>query len=154
MARARALQGLVRAEAPRTERQGNLMAPVVQALLDAELFYLMVPAALGGFEVDGRTYLEVVEALSAADGSTGRCVMIGAEMNGLVGANLPADVARGLLFQHGPICCVGSATRMARPPSNGRATTTGSQGAGGSRVGASTPPISLPSPRCASLGSP
>ena len=42
IARARALQGLVRAEAPRTESQRTLTAPVVQALLDAELFYLMV----------------------------------------------------------------------------------------------------------------
>ena len=109
IARARALQGLVRAEAPRTESQRTLTAPVVQALLDAELFYLMVPAALGGLEVDGRTYLEVVEAISAADGSTGWCVMIGAEVNGMVGVNLPADVARGMLFQHGPICCAGSA---------------------------------------------
>src|SRR5439155_21018669 len=80
IARARALHELVRAEAPPTERQRTLTAPVVQALLDAELFYLMVPAALGGLEVDGRTYLEVVEALAAADGSTGWCVMIGAEV--------------------------------------------------------------------------
>src|SRR5215472_1045429 len=109
IARAQALQGLVREEAPRTESQGNLTAPVVQALLDAELFYLMVPAALGGLEVDGRTYLEVVEAIAAADGSTGWCVMIGAEVNGMVGVNLPADVARAMLFQHGPICCAGSA---------------------------------------------
>jgi len=109
IARARALQGLVRAEAPRTESQRTLTAPVVQALLDAELFYLMVPAVLGGLEVDGRTYLEVVEAISAADGSTGWCVMIGAEVNGMMGVNLPADVARRLLFQHGPICCAGSA---------------------------------------------
>jgi alkylation response protein AidB-like acyl-CoA dehydrogenase len=109
MARARALQGLVRAEASRTESQRTLTAPVVQALLDAELFYLMVPAALGGLEVDGRTYLEVVEAIAAADGSTGWCVMIGAEVNGMVGVNLPADVARRMLFQHGPICCAGSA---------------------------------------------
>src|SRR5262245_43995028 len=69
----------------------------------------MVPAALGGLEVDGRTYLEVVEAIAAADGSTGWCVMIGAEVNGMVGVNLPADVARGMLFQYGPICCAGSA---------------------------------------------
>jgi len=109
IARARALQELVRAEAPRTESQRTLTAPVVQALLDAELFYLMVPAALGGLEVDGRTYLEVVEAIAAADGSTGWCVMIGAEVNGMAGVNLPADVARGMLFQHGPICCAGSA---------------------------------------------
>jgi len=46
IARARALHELVRAEAPRTESQRTLTAPVVQALLDAELFYLMVPAAL------------------------------------------------------------------------------------------------------------
>jgi alkylation response protein AidB-like acyl-CoA dehydrogenase len=109
IARARALQGLVRAEAPRTESQRTLTTPVVQALLDAELFYLMVPAALGGLEVDGRTYLEVVEAIAAADGSTGWCVMIGAEVNGMAGVHLPADVARGMLFQHGPICCAGSA---------------------------------------------
>ena len=58
--RALALQELVRKEAPHTERQGNLTAPVVQALLNAELFYLMVPAALGGLEVDGRTYLDSI----------------------------------------------------------------------------------------------
>jgi indole-3-acetate monooxygenase len=108
MERALALQELVRKEAPHTERQGNLTAPVVQALLNAELFYLMVPAALGGLEVDGRTYLEVVEAISAADGSTGWCVMIGAELNGMVGVHLPADVARGILAHNGPICCAGS----------------------------------------------
>lgn len=106
--RALALQGLVRAEAPHTEKQGNLTAPVVQALLDAELFYLMVPAVLGGLEVDGRTYLEVIEAISAADGSTGWCVMIGAELNGMAGVHLPLDVARGILCEHGPICCAGS----------------------------------------------
>src|SRR4029450_8660438 len=94
IARAQALQGFVREEAPRTETQRRLTAPVVQALLDAELFYLMVPAALGGLEVDGRTYLEVVEAIAAADGSTGWCVMIGAEVNGMVGGNRPADGAR------------------------------------------------------------
>jgi indole-3-acetate monooxygenase len=109
MVRALALQELVREEAPRTESQGNLTAPVVQALLDAEMFYLMVPAALGGLEVDGRTYLEVVEAISAADGSTGWCVMLGAEVNGMLGVNLPEDIARRILFQHGPICCAGSA---------------------------------------------
>jgi alkylation response protein AidB-like acyl-CoA dehydrogenase len=51
----------------------------------------------------------VVEAIAAADGSTGWCVMIGAEVNGMMGVHLPADVARRLLFQHGPICCAGSA---------------------------------------------
>jgi alkylation response protein AidB-like acyl-CoA dehydrogenase len=109
MARALALQELVREEAPRTESQGNLTAPVVQALLNSEMFYLMVPAALGGLEVDGRTYLEVIETISAADGSTGWCVMIGVEINGMLGVNLPEDVARRILFQHGPICCGGSA---------------------------------------------
>ena len=109
IARAYALQGLVRAEAPRAEQHGTLTAPVVQALLDAELFYLMVPATLGGLDVDGRTYLEVVEAIAAADGSTGWCVMIGAEVNGMVGVNLPADMAHAMLVQHGPICCGGSA---------------------------------------------
>src|SRR2546430_17360675 len=107
IARARALHELVRAEAPRTERQRTLTAPVVQALLDAELFYLMVPAALGGLEVDGRTYLEVVEAIAAADGSTGWCVMIGTEVNGMVGVHLPADGARRMLFQHRPVFCGG-----------------------------------------------
>src|SRR5215813_1923938 len=104
IARALALQGLVREEAPRTESQRTLTSPVVQALLDAELFYLMVPAALGGLEVDGRTYLEVIETIAAADGSTGWCVMIGVEVNGMLGVNLPEDVARRILFQHGPIC--------------------------------------------------
>src|SRR4029453_19172932 len=68
-----------------------------------------IKSSLGGLEVEGRTYLEVVEAIAAADGSTGWCVMIGAEVNGMVGVNLPADVARRMLFQQGRICCPGAA---------------------------------------------
>ena len=75
IARAYALQGLVREEAPQAEQQGTLTAPVVQALLDAELFSLMVPATLEGLDVDGRTYLEVVEAIAAADESVIKIVI-------------------------------------------------------------------------------
>jgi hypothetical protein len=35
--------------------------------------------------------------------------MIGVEVNGMLSVNLPGDVARRILFQHGPICCGGFA---------------------------------------------
>jgi alkylation response protein AidB-like acyl-CoA dehydrogenase len=39
---------------------------------------MLIPEAYGGFEVHPTQFLEVIEALSRADGSTGWCTMIGA----------------------------------------------------------------------------
>lgn len=68
---ARELRGLIEAEADRVEQSRTMTPPIVDALYDSGLFRLLVPEALGGFEANASTVLDVCEELSYADGSVG-----------------------------------------------------------------------------------
>jgi alkylation response protein AidB-like acyl-CoA dehydrogenase len=48
---------------------------LARALIDSGLFGLLVPGEFGGMEVDPATYIDVIEELSYADGSTGWVVL-------------------------------------------------------------------------------
>jgi len=90
---ARALGGGIRDRALHIERHRRLPTELVHAMTEAGLFRLCVPRALGGFEADPATLVEVIEEIAKADGSAGWCVMIGAT-TGLVSAYLSDAVAR------------------------------------------------------------
>ncbi|MGI9284374.1 MAG: acyl-CoA dehydrogenase family protein [Pseudomonadales bacterium] len=68
---ARSLRELVESEAENVERNNSMTSPVVDALVDAGLFRLLVPKDLGGMEADIDTIIDVCEELSFADGSVG-----------------------------------------------------------------------------------
>jgi alkylation response protein AidB-like acyl-CoA dehydrogenase len=74
----RALTPLIEAEADRTEELGTMSPAVVDALSEAGLFAILVPAELGGLEADLVTTLAVFEELAYADGSTGWSAMANA----------------------------------------------------------------------------
>jgi alkylation response protein AidB-like acyl-CoA dehydrogenase len=74
VARARALGPLLDIAADEIERNRELPAPIVSALIDNGLFRLLQPRALGGAELDPMTYVEVVEQIARHDASTGWCV--------------------------------------------------------------------------------
>jgi alkylation response protein AidB-like acyl-CoA dehydrogenase len=78
VARARSLRGLIEAEAEEAERSGTTTKPVVDALAEQQLFWVMVPDAAGGLEADIATCLRVFEELAYADGSTGWSAMANA----------------------------------------------------------------------------
>src|SRR5262249_57765926 len=67
---------LITKYADEAERERRLARPVVDALLNAGVFRLLVPPALGGAGASPLEFAEVVEAVSAVDGSTGWCVVI------------------------------------------------------------------------------
>jgi alkylation response protein AidB-like acyl-CoA dehydrogenase len=71
LAAARSLAALIDAEAATGDDGRTLTGPVVDAIIHAGLFELMVPRELGGIEADAVTTLAVFEELSRADGSTG-----------------------------------------------------------------------------------
>jgi len=76
LTRVQELAPVLRAHADQGERERHLMDPVVEALQDAEIYYMLVPRALGGLQVDPLTLYRVVEAVARIDGSTGWCLFI------------------------------------------------------------------------------
>ncbi|HEV2126458.1 MAG TPA: acyl-CoA dehydrogenase family protein, partial [Chloroflexota bacterium] len=72
---ARALAPQIQAYADQIEEQRELPRELVEALLDAKLFQILLPEKLGGREVDLPVAMRVIEEVAKADGSTGWCVM-------------------------------------------------------------------------------
>jgi alkylation response protein AidB-like acyl-CoA dehydrogenase len=76
--RARALRPLIERDAARGEAESSTTKAVVDALAEAELFWILVPRDLGGFEAGIEDALAVFEELAYADGSTGWSAMANA----------------------------------------------------------------------------
>lgn len=93
---ARGVAALARASADESERTRRMPPVVVEAALDAGLMHMLVPAALGGGEVDPLAMLRLIEAVSAGDGAAGWCVMIGATSAAGGVPYLRPDVARAI----------------------------------------------------------
>jgi alkylation response protein AidB-like acyl-CoA dehydrogenase len=92
--RAKRLTEFLLKEAPRNEVGGRLTDATVKVLRDEELFFLFVPRSFGGAEVWPLEALEVVEALSYADGSTGWVVMATQVSMGSAAAYLAPSAAK------------------------------------------------------------
>ena len=79
------------AGAEESERIGTLAPASVEALYESGLLRLKTPHVLGGAEADLVTQLDVLEAVSRIDPSSGWCLMIGAASLGGLAAFLPDD---------------------------------------------------------------
>jgi alkylation response protein AidB-like acyl-CoA dehydrogenase len=67
---------LVEAHADKAEQGRRLPKRLVQALRDAQLFRMCVPAVYGGPEADPITMVRAIETVATADGAAGWCTMI------------------------------------------------------------------------------
>lgn len=67
----------IRARREEIERARRLPRDLADALGEKGLFSLEVPRAIGGTEATPEEVLRVIETISAADGSTGWCAMVG-----------------------------------------------------------------------------
>lgn len=94
--RARALAGLIDAEADAIESGGTLTPAVVDALAEQEIFWALVPRELGGAGLGIVESLQTIEELARADGSTGWAVMANAFSTGIAAGFLSAEGAREL----------------------------------------------------------
>lgn len=99
-ARARDLAPLVEREAASAEASGRLSQATVAALTEAGLWGMWVPRDLGGGEVWPVESLEIIEALSYADGSTGWVLMAAGVGTG-TGAAYIEPAAAATLFGPG-----------------------------------------------------
>jgi 3-hydroxy-9,10-secoandrosta-1,3,5(10)-triene-9,17-dione monooxygenase len=85
VARARALQPLLRVYAAKTDAGRCLPDEVNDALTDAGFFRLLTPQRFGGYETSLRIVTEVTEALGAGDASAAWLVSIAAVAGSLAG---------------------------------------------------------------------
>jgi indole-3-acetate monooxygenase len=84
VARAEALQALVREHADQAERERYLPPPVADAFAGNGLYRIAAPAWCGGESADPLTQFRSVEVIAEADGSAGWNLMIGIETFGLI----------------------------------------------------------------------
>ena len=82
---ARELRPVIEAGAAEGERLSYVPYDVIRAICDAGIWGLRVPREFGGEESDPSTYIDVIEELSYADGSTGWVVMAAGFAGGGVG---------------------------------------------------------------------
>ncbi len=74
LAAARELAPWVRSVADDIDLHRELPQDLAQAMADAGLFRSLVPHSFNGYELDLPTYIQVVEEIAKADGSTGWCL--------------------------------------------------------------------------------
>jgi len=98
IARARALIPMLDAAGPRIDAARELPPDVVDAMHNAQMFRLLLPRSVGGAELDPATYVQVVEAIAAGDGSAAWCMNQGSGCS-MSAAYLAPQVARRI-FGH------------------------------------------------------
>ena len=98
--RVRALSAVIQAGGDRAQELRRLDPETVDALIEAGLFRFTLPRALGGEDATIRETIEVLEAISAIDGSVGWNVMIGSEINAMAAGGMPMDLARRVYLEN------------------------------------------------------
>jgi alkylation response protein AidB-like acyl-CoA dehydrogenase len=88
------------------ERIGKLPPSLVAALHEARLFRLLLPAAVDGEEVEPRSFLEVVEEIAKADGSTAWC-LAQTSVCTMFSVLLAADVAQEIFVDRAAVLAMG-----------------------------------------------
>jgi alkylation response protein AidB-like acyl-CoA dehydrogenase len=98
--RARHLAPLIESLAGDGETEGTMPARLVAAFRETELFWLLLPAELGGGGADLVTTIAALEEVSRADGSTGWSLMANMTGTALAGA-YAGDAAAQAMFGNG-----------------------------------------------------
>jgi alkylation response protein AidB-like acyl-CoA dehydrogenase len=91
------IRDVVAAGAEEAERLRTLPTATVRALVDSGLLAMKVPASLGGAEADPVTQLDVIEAVTRIDASTGWCLMVATTAVGLPAGFLPDEAVARIL---------------------------------------------------------
>lgn len=118
MQAARDIGELVEAHADKAERNRRLSRRVVDALRDAQLLRMCVPAVYGGPEADPVSMIRAIEAVSMADGAAGWITMIASTTSSL-SLFLPGEWAEKIYADRRTISCGVVAPNGTATPADG-----------------------------------
>ena len=108
------IAGLIEREADAIERAASLTPPVLAALREHRLFWLLVPEELGGEGLGMVDAMKILEEVTRADGSTGWSLMANAMLTGVASGFLPAEGARELFSGPEPAITAGMVAPVGR----------------------------------------
>ncbi len=90
--RVKALAPQIAASVEQIERERRLPQPLVDAMIEAGLFRLLLPRPLDGAEIDPLAFIQVIEEIAKLDASTAWC-LCQTSVAAMVAAFLPAEAA-------------------------------------------------------------
>lgn len=111
--RVRALAPQIAAAAGQMEAERRIPEPLLEAMIDAELFHLLLPRSVGGAEVHPLTFMHVVEALAKIEASPAWNVCQNS-VTAMVAAYLPPEAAAHIFGDRRSILAWGPPTRETR----------------------------------------
>lgn len=85
----------------------HLPAWASKEMADAGLYRYVLPPELGGENLRAREQIEIIEAVSAIDGSVGWCVQISSEINALIIRQMGRDLTRKIFNDWYVLACSG-----------------------------------------------
>lgn len=88
---------------------------VIEALIDEGLFRFTIPCELGGEDASIAETIEVIEAISAIDGSVGWNVMLGSEINAMAAGGMPRELAEEVYVDDPRVVMCGGGGPGTRP---------------------------------------
>jgi indole-3-acetate monooxygenase len=87
----------------------------VDELIDAGLFRFAMPRELGGENASSMETVEILEAISAIDGSIGWNVMLGSEINAMVAGGMESSLARKVYVDNPRVVMCGGGGPGSKP---------------------------------------
>ncbi|MEZ5375157.1 MAG: hypothetical protein R2733_01505 [Acidimicrobiales bacterium] len=110
---------LLESQSETHDRTGRLSDAALGALVDANLFGVLVPETLGGFEASPTEALDTFAEVSRADGAAGWVLTTCSFANALAGAFLSDDAVDEIFGPRMPIIAGGGAPRGRATPVDG-----------------------------------
>ena len=111
--RARDLIPLIAGATDRVDRDRVIPADVLDAMHDARLFRTLIPASIGGEEVEPATFFHVIEAIAMADASVAWCLCQNSGVS-MAAAYLDPKVAHELFGDARAAVATGAPSPLAR----------------------------------------
>ena len=113
--RVAALADAIRAGGNEAQQLRRVPSPTVDTLVEAGLFRFTIPRELGGEDATVLETIEVLEAISAVDGSVGWNVMLGSEINAMAAGGMDPGIAKEVFLNNPEVIMCGGGGPGSRP---------------------------------------